>query len=417
MKKSLRRKFILFAMSAVTILLLLLILSINGINGYITNRQINNTMDMLVNSNGKFGFMDFRPMPRPEHLPFMEPLNMDQMRSVRFFIVQINSNGEIDEVNIDEIFSVSDEQAKEYAEKIFQNGSGSGTIDHFKYAVKLIENNEQLIFFMDTSRQQESVLRVLFVSIIIAVISWLIVLIFAFFISGKVVQPIIAGMEKQKRFITDAGHELKTPLAIIQSNNDANILINGENKYTRNIKSQVIRLGELTSNLLTLAKLDEEVPMLLEALDISSIAEGLVSTYQETAENKNLDLKYQIEKGIYYVTNKEAFTKLITILLDNALKYTSESGNICFTLKQAGGNIVIIEENSCDVIPAQNPEQLFERFFRGDAARTQQTDKSGYGIGLSIARMICENLHGSLQAEYPEPGLIRFTVKMKLIRK
>ena len=266
---------------------------------------------------------------------------------------------------------------------------------------------------MDTTRQKENFLLILWVSVAIAAVCWLIVLVSVYLISGKVVRPIIAGMEKQKRFITDAGHELKTPLAIIQSNNDANILINGENKYSRNIRSQVRRLSDLTSNLLMLAKLDEEVKIPLGPVNISDLADEILPAYQDTAESMGFTLTSAIEKEITANSNRESLTKLMTILLDNALKYTTKNGMIRFELKKMSGWILITEENSCEPGSTGNPEQLFERFYRGDSARTQQNEKSGYGIGLSIAKMICENMGGSLNAEYPEHGLIRFTAKLK----
>lgn len=411
--KTLRKKFILFAMSAVTVLLLILIVSINGLTQFVISQQSNSMIEMLVNSEGRFGIMDFRLKPKDNGLPFSKPLNMDQMRSARFFIVKISSDGEIEDVNIDEIFSVTEEQAKQYAMKICQRGKTAGRIDTFRYAVKEIDDGK-LIFFMDVSQPREIVLLVLAVSVAIAAVSWLIVLVFVFLISGKVVSPIIAGMEKQKRFITDAGHELKTPLAIIQSNNDANALINGENKYNRNIKSQVIRLNELTAQLLTLAKLDEEIQLPLAPLSVSELASEILPAYKDTAENQELTLYYIIEDGITANSNKESLTKLFTILLDNAIKYTTEGGTIRFELKKGSGNSIVTEENTIEPGTAVDPEQLFERFYRGDAARTQQNANSGYGMGLSIARMICENLGGSLTAAYPAADKIRFTAKIKL---
>ena len=410
--KTLRWKFILFAMAAVSILLLLLIISLNGLNWYFTKTRDEIMMNMLVQSEGKFMFMDFHMKPQNRGPFQLTQITMDQMRSVRFFIAEVDGSGDIDYVNIDEIFSVTEEQARIYAEKIYKSGSTAGLIDNFRYAVKRTDD-DTLIFFMDTTRQKENFLLILWVSVAIAAVCWLIVLVSVYLISGKVVRPIIAGMEKQKRFITDAGHELKTPLAIIQSNNDANILINGENKYSRNIRSQVRRLSDLTSNLLMLAKLDEEVKIPLGPVNISDLADEILPAYQDTAESMGFTLTSAIEKEITANSNRESLTKLMTILLDNALKYTTKNGMIRFELKKMSGWILITEENSCEPGSTGNPEQLFERFYRGDSARTQQNEKSGYGIGLSIAKMICENMGGSLNAEYPEHGLIRFTAKLK----
>ena len=267
-----------------------------------------------------------------------------------------------------------------------------------------------MTFFMDTSEQSENFRMVLFASTAIAVLCWVILLLIVILLSGKVIRPVLVGMEKQKQFITNAGHEMKTPLAIIQSNNDTMALIHGENKYNVHIRNQTKRLNVLMSNLLTLAKLDEEIPLPTETANISEIASELLPVYVEEAETRNLQFSVQIEPDIIIQTNKDSFRQMMLILLDNALKYTPKNGNIRLSLSRDGRHIQIIAENTCDPSLEPNPERLFERFYRGDLARTQQKE-SGYGIGLSAARAICENFGGKLTAEYSSTDSIRFTVR------
>ena len=410
MMKSLRRKFILFAMTAVTVLLVVLIIAINGLNWYLTQSRENEAMSMLVNRDETDPDPDFhrKPPAGSPTQPFPPPPDRNLMRSTPFFIVETGPDGEIIRTDMDRIFSVDSSDAEEYALEVLEKGTSAGMIDGFKYTVRPTENGNRL-FFMDVSRQRESLVVMLSVSAAIAVVSWLIVLLFVILISGRVVHPIIAGMEKQKRFITDAGHELKTPLAIIGSNNDAMTLIHGENKYNRNIKAQVLRLNDLMSNMLTLARIDEEAEIPTEMLDVSALAAEITPAYQDTAETRGVSMICDITPDIVLRSNKDSLTKLITILLDNAIKYTDENGRISFTLTRTNGHVVITEENSCEHSPDIDPEQLFERFYRGDKARTQQTSGSGFGIGLSVARSICDSLGGRLTASYPVPGLIRFT--------
>ena len=205
---------------------------------------------------------------------------------------------------------------------------------------------------------------------------------------------------------------MKTPLAIIQSNNDTMALIHGENKYNVHIRNQTKRLNVLMSNLLTLAKLDEEIPLLTETVNISVVASELLPVYAEEAQTRNLPFSVQIEPDIIIQTNKDSFRQMLTILLDNALKYTLDSGCIRLSLIRDGKHIQIIEENTCDPSLEPDPERLFERFYRGDAARTQKKESSGYGIGLSAARAICENFGGKLTAEYSSAESIRFTARI-----
>ena len=200
-------------------------------------------------------------------------------------------------------------------------------------------------------------------------------------------------------------------LARIQSNNDTMALIHGENKYNVHIRNQTKRLNGLMSNLLTLARLDEETTLPTEKLNISELANELLPVYREEALLRELCFDAHIEQNIIISTNADSFRQMLTILLDNALKYTSEKGRISLSMVKNGKHIQLVTENSCDTSLEPKPERLFERFYRGDFARTQANESSGYGIGLSAARAICENFGGELWAEYPDSKTIRFTAK------
>ena len=404
MTKTLKRRFILFTMAAVTCLLLFIVLAINALNWMMLERQSDMVLQTLVDADGAFQKMDFDRPP-----PFSPPLNMDRMRASRFFIVRSDLNGSIVDVNIDQISAIDHETAQSYALEVLKTDDTSGRVHGYKFTVKQLGSNK-LIFFMDTSEQRENFRMVLFASAVIAVLCWVILLLIVILLSGKVIRPVLMGMEKQKQFITNAGHEMKTPLAIIQSNNDTMALIHGENKYNVHIRNQTKRLNVLMSNLLTLAKLDEEIPLPTETVNISDAANELLPVYTEEAQAQNLRFSVQIEPDIVIQTNKDSFRQIITILLDNALKYTLENGNIRLSLARNGRHVQILAENTCDPSLEPDPERLFERFYRGDAARTQQKE-SGYGIGLSAARAICENFGGKLTAEYPDSKTIRFTAR------
>lgn len=406
MMRSLRKKFIFFAMAAVTVLLLILMLSINGLAWIMFERQSDEMMSMLINSGGNFS----QTFSRDDENRQLPPPDRDIMRSARFFTVYLDDNGAALFANVDEIFFVNIDEAIEYANQVIKKGTSSGRIDRYKYEIE--QTGEGLrIYFLDITREMLTMQTLLRVSAIIAAGSWLIVLLFVILLSGNVVQPIIAGVEKQKQFITNAGHELKTPLAIIQSNNDAMSLIYGENKYNRNIKEQVTRLSELTANLLLQARLDEEVQLRKEPINISELTESVLLPYRDNAEAAGLSITSSITPDLYINTNRESFTQLLNILMDNAMKYTIPGGDIIFTLIKESGHVRILEENSCDAGMNIDPEKLFERFYRADSARTQTDQYSGYGIGLSAARSICEALGGKLTASYPSQGRICFLVQ------
>ena len=379
MKKTLRRKFILFAMSAVTLLLMVLIGAITGFSWIVLDSQSSSILHALAGGEGKFFQMEF-PNPRP----FAPPLNMDTIKSARFFTVRTDREGNVLDVNIDQISSVGTEQAVQYARQITDT---TGKIESYKYEVKQL-GADHLIFFMDTSRQLGTFVMVLSISSAIAFFCWLATLLFVILLSGRAVRPILAGMEKQKQFITNAGHELKTPLAIIQSNNDASALIHGETKYSRNIRAQTQRLNVLMSNLLTLAKLDEETKLPTNTVDLSELICGMLSGYDDMACEKQITLSAEIQPRVLMQVHRDTFAQMISVLLDNAVKYTPEGGTILFSIKSEAGHVWILEENDCELPHNPDPERLFDRFYRSDSARTQSSPSSGYGIGLSAARAI-----------------------------
>lgn len=402
MKKTLRKKFIFFSMSAVTILLVVLIGTINAFSWIILDRQSDDVLHTIADGNDKFLQMDFHGRGL-----FLPPMNMDTVKAARFFMVHTDQDGNVKDINIDQISSATAEQAAQYAKQVTDN---TGKVDVYKYEIKRL-GSDRLIFFMDTSGQIQIFVMVLSISCAIAFLCWIAILIFVILLSGRVVRPILAGMEKQKQFITNAGHELKTPLAIIQSNNDAFTLIYGENKYSKNIRQQTQRLNVLMTNLLTLAKLDEEVKLPTENVDISELICKMLPAYEDAISQKQIDLSVKLQPRVTMQVHKDTYCQMISILLDNAVKYTPNGGTIRFELRQSGTQIEITEENTCEMQNRSDPERLFERFYCGNSARTQDSSISGYGIGLSAARSIAETFGGKLTAEYPEAGKIRFTVR------
>lgn len=399
MKKTLRKKFIFFAMSAVTILLVVLVSAINIFSWVILDRQSDELLHTIAQGNGAFMQMEFL-----ERGPFRPSMDMDTVKSARFFMVCVDSNGNVKDTNLDQISSVTSEQAAQYVQKV--SGS-SGKTDTFKYESKAF-GSDQLIFFMDISGQIQTFVMVLSISGLIALACWLFILIFVILLSGRVVRPILAGMEKQKQFITNAGHELKTPLSIIQSNNDASILIHGETKYSRNIRQQTQRLNVLMTNLLTLAKLDEEIRLPTENVDISELIKKMLPGYEDMLAQKNIDFSADIQPKLLMQVHSASFLQMMSALLDNAVKYTPNGGVVHLTAHQTAGHIEIIEENSCDAPGSYDTERMFERFYRGNSARTQDNSISGYGIGLSAARAIAENFGGTLKANYIGDRAIQF---------
>ena len=419
MQKTLQKKFVITAMAAISVLLLILLGAINGLNFWQTDRQTDRLLETLTrqaaaaprSEPGMLPFPDMSGKREPGDF-FSPPVTEDHAMSARYFCVWFDREGSVARTDIGRISSVSGEEAKEYAEKIYEQGKESGRLNRFEYRrMPARDGQGELLLFLDTSAQRYALLLVLALSAGIGILCWFGMLLLVILLSNKAILPIARNLEKQKQFVTDAGHEIKTPLAIIMANTEAMELCGGETKWSRNIKAQTARLGGLMQNLLVLARLDEGVWELPASdFSMSRLLEEALPTFCESAALKNVLIEAKIGQGIELHSNRENLLRLVSILLDNAVKYVPKGGEIAVTLKRQGRETLLQVENDCEELPVDEPEKLFDRFYRGDSARTQKS--GGYGIGLSAAQAIVENCKGEIRAEYRGDSRIVFTVRI-----
>ena len=268
------------------------------------------------------------------------------------------------------------------------------------------------IVFLDTSNDIVSYIRVLLLSAAIGIVCWGLMLVFVILLSKRAIRPIAENIEKQKQFVTNAGHEIKTPLAIIQSNTEAMELYNGENKWSRNIKEQTVRLSGLMKNLLMLARTDEGAAQAVSSeLPLSDLLSDMTKGFVPLMDEKHIKLHTDIQPDVILRADKGQTEQLVSILLDNAVKYTNDSGKISIELQKSEKRIKLTVRNTCENLPNVTPDKLFDRFYRADAARTQKS--GGYGIGLSVAQSITAANKGSISAEYIGDDIICFTVRFQ----
>lgn len=435
MVKQLQKKFIISAMLAVTILLVVLIGGINVFNYLTTSGDNDRLMEMLCYSfetstkwnadttdntqppqsingtqqntaadiSGSQNNPDFPPQDNGTKPPDDKKNNgfgrhdKNAVDSARYAAVAIDKNGNIIRTDVTHISSLTEDEAAAITEALKNNASGTGTYSGFLYRISETKRAEgKVIILLDNGMQISSFFTVLFISVGAGIFGWLMMLLLVILLSRKTIAPVARSIEKQKQFVTNAGHEIKTPLAIILANTDAMELHNGENKWSKNIRAQTLRLSGLMQNLLMLAKMDEsstKLPMC--EFDISTAAEDTVGAFIEPAALKGIMIEQDIKKGIRLSGNRDSIVQLMTVLLDNAVKYTESGGVIRAELYGSEKNITLSIANTCE--PIDHPEKLFDRFYRVDSARTQKN--GGYGIGLSVAQAIAELHKGSITAE------------------
>lgn len=411
MIKTLQRKFIVTAMTAISVLLLLLLGTINIVNIRTVGNQIDAKLEMISQNEGNPDNIPMVPGDMPPREPYGMKNDYDTFMSSNFFVVRFDRSGYIVYIDVSRISSVSEEEAKELAEKVYTQNALSGKIDNFEYMIRDSHMGfGKVVVFLDTSGDIYSYIRVLFLSAAIGIACWLLMLLLVILLSKRAIRPIAVNMEKQKQFVTNAGHEIKTPLAIIQSNTEAMELYNGENKWSKNIKEQTVRLNELMKNLLTLARMDESsANLILSDCSLSQLLVDHTECFRETLELRGITLQTSIQPMISFRANKEHIMQLISVLMDNAVKYTNEGGNVFVSLEGNDKRIKMQFKNTCQQLPPASPDKLFDRFYRADEARTQKN--GGYGIGLSVAQSITETYKGRISAEYENGNTIVFTIR------
>lgn len=411
MIRTLQKKFVITAMVAITVLILILLGAINIANIIIVRNEIERTMKVVSENDGNMGKMQPPDDSAPPRDSIKVPKNdYDTFMSSNFFIVRFDREGNAVYVDVSRTSSVTEDEAKDIAGEIYISGRESGKSGKFRFMLQDTRIGDGTsVVFLDTSEEIFSYLRVLLLSGAVGVVCWGLMLIFVILLSRRAIRPIAENIEKQKQFVTNAGHEIKTPLAIIRSNTEAMELYNGENKWSRNILEQTVRLGGLMNNLLMLARMDEgNVNIEKAEFSVSDILMEITGGFKQLMEEKNISLNTDIQSEILINASKSQIEQLISILLDNSVKYTNKGGDIWIDLQKKDKQIRLQIRNTCEELPDAPADKLFDRFYRGDSARQQKT--GGYGIGLSVAHSIVSANKGTIHAEYIKPDIISFTV-------
>lgn len=408
MIKKLQRRFILLSMSAFLLVLTVIITGINIVNYNAVVQEADRLLSIMTKNQGdfpadpdKFGAM-LPPGMSPE-IPYES----------RYFSVVANvETKQILFIETSQIISVDAQSAVDYAQTALNKGQATGFINGFRYQIQK-ENTFTRITFLDCGRKLDAYYSFLFASIAISLVGYLIVFALIAFFSNRIIRPISESYEKQKRFITDASHEIKTPLTIIGADTDVlEMEVGEENEWISDIKKQVAQLTTLTNDLVFLSRMEESeqaLPMI--EFPFSEVATETIDSFQAVAKKQEKELLSTVPPMMSLFGNEKSIRQLVSILLDNAIKYSPSQETIHFTIEEQNNFFLLTVVNK-----AQQPlhkdqlKLLFDRFYRADASRNSKT--GGHGVGLSIAKAIVEAHHGKIIASSPSENTLQITVKL-----
>jgi len=414
MIKKIQRKFISIAMLSLLIVVIAIIACIDGAMYWRLNKNADSLLAYIAQNDGTIPRNTGMSTQGGKSKSYSFDLTEETPFSTRFFTVRYLSDGST-ETNIDNIAAVTQEEALDYSSYVLNTGRTSGTYEQFRYGVSDTSDGK-LVIFIDCRDEQDSISTFLSISVITGGVSLIVMFILVSIFSRRAIRPFVETMELQKRFITDAGHEIKTPLAIISANADVIELENGKSEWTDSIRHQVDQLNRLVHQLLNLSKLEQDTRLTEEMSDFSltDSVRNAAETFRPLIVKNGRKLETDIEENVMIHGNREGIEMMLSVLLDNAVKYSADGEvPITLTVHKDSKNARIRVMNQCEnEIPAEDLDKMFKRFYRLDRSRNRKT--GGYGIGLSIAKAVAEVNKGSISAAMTEGRMICFTVCLAL---
>ena len=406
MFKSLRRKFVATSVASVAVVIILMASTLNFINYYKMGQRVDDSLYEASKSSALVTIFS----DGEEDMIVTKNTASKTPNNNGFSIAKIDENKNVIRSYRDDVLIKGKDDLQKLVTDAVNESSTSGYVGTYRY---LNVNNDagNLVLLLNTQRDLDSFHAFMRNSIIVSSIVILSVFILLVLISKKVIAPIQQSYQKQKQFITDASHELKTPLAIIRSNTDVLELENGDSKWTKNIQNQVDRLTSLVNSLVVFSRMEEKDTAEKVKFNLSESLHARIDDFEELASFQKKHIIADIDNNIYYRGEQQAIVQLMDILLENAIKYATKETNINVTLKKNKKYAMMKISNQANVKKG-DLRKVFDRFYRLDESRNSTV--KGYGIGLSMAKLIAEKHKEVIKAYAPEDGIFKIEVRFTL---
>ena len=409
----LQRRFILICTVSVLTVVILVFGVIVALNISSLNHNMDVLADQISQGDGRFPG-SFNEEFKPDKIPPRNDVDSDLIGpetpfSTRHFTVLFDHKGTVYKTFTESIYAIDREQAVAYAENALRKEHTRGWISSYRYKVFSTEFGYG-VAFVDGSVNRSAMVQSIAIAGMVLLVCAVSVLVLILLLSKRAVKPIAESYEKQKQFITDANHELKTPLTLILANLDIAESELGKNEWLDDIRCESHRMTELVNQLVALSRMDEEnYTMNCSDVALSRMVADIVSEFEHLAVSRGKTVGSNIDADIIYHGDETLLRRLVGILMDNAIKYCDYDGDILVTLYR-NRHIVLTVENTYEAVGELELNRLFDRFYRADKARVF---KGGYGVGLSMGKMIVQKHKGEIIAYKKDATHIGFRVTLK----
>lgn len=415
----LKRKFIFITAASVLLVIVFVIGAINIINLHNRYEYLDSVTQQIYNNqgapkshqqeekhdgSGKTG-------GKGKKDPLKEPKETGS--SLQYCTMRLSQEGQIEEYNLDRIVSIEETDLPQIAAQIQAAGAESGWYGHYRYRMERTDTGS-FIVVLDGMAIRDSIRSVLLISLAAGLVAFILVLVLVWIFSAKAIRPVAQAYEKQKQFITDASHELKTPLTVISADAQLLEMTYGENEWCDGINKQTALMCTLIGKMLQLAKLDENAQNL--SSDIFNFSDAVYDTamsFSGPAHVRGISLEVNTAPNLYIRGNEGMIRQVVSILVDNAVKYCDENGKIEVSAANVSrplfkGRTELTVRNTFRAAQSLDGEKLFDRFYRGDPSHAAN---NSYGLGLPIAKMILEKHNGTIGVKLEEEH-VAFTVML-----
>ena len=410
--KKLRLKMIGIVFASVVAAFMVMTIILVMCFGAYRNRQADQITAMISENNGTVPQLkDYKQQQKNSQAfeRYFNNYNEDSSYRTRFFRIFLDEDKKVTNVNMDHIAAVDVKKAVRMTKMAMLRRGKVGLVGSYRYRKEYKDGQVRSIIFLDCKENQSFYHLAVTITISVStLLTCLITVIFAI-ASKRAVRPFEINSNRQKQFITDASHELKTPLAIISANAEVLQYKGDGNEWTQNIIDQTKHMGKLINQLLVLAKLDEvQEKSEKQEADLKLLLEETIEPFEEVATQKKVTLKLHLEEGVTIRVNREQIAQLVSILTENAAKYVNDGGKIVWRLtKTQHGAVLVVKNTTEKELP--DTKRMFDRFYRSDSSRSSKT--GGQGIGLSIAKKIVDSHKGSITAKAGD-GMVTFRVSL-----